>query len=128
MENLIIYSGGEWFIQDGFTELRSPQGDKLPDQMPKFFKATIEEIRAHYCGTSKNMPIEMGAKLKVIGSGHRRGDTGKFTPGKLFYTLVPEEEINPQTGDAYAEERTLTDIAEIFADKFRQYCDGHMQV
>lgn len=124
MEPIIVFTGGEWFIQDGTTRLRSPTGELLPHQ-PQFIKTTAEAARAKI-GSKKACPYKLksGIALKEIGFEAVRPSKDEFAKKTPLYILMPQEDINPKTGNAIGEDKLLKDIGKVFADKMKQYIEG----
>lgn len=56
-----------------------------------------------------------------------RAPDGSFLPSVPLYIKVAAEDIAPD-GRYIGEDRTLTDVADIFADKYRQYVEGTKQI
>lgn len=67
----------------------------------------------------------MAERMIQIGVTALRSPSGDFLPSIPLY--IKEEdagEINKRTGRTVAEDLALTDVAKVFADKFKQYADG----
>jgi len=68
----------------------------------------------------------MAERMVQIGVAALRSPSGEFLPSIPLY--IKEEdagEINPDTGRTVQEDLALTDVAKVFADKFKQYADGN---
>lgn len=66
----------------------------------------------------------MGERMIQIGVAALRSPLGEFLPSIPLY--IKEEdavERNPTTGRTVQEDLVLTDVAKVFADKFKQYID-----
>lgn len=60
-----------------------------------------------------------------IGVTALRSPAGEFLPSIPIYIKAEDAgEINKSTGRPVEEELALTDVAKVFADKFKQYADG----
>lgn len=67
----------------------------------------------------------MDERMVQIGVTALRSPSGEFLPSVPLY--IKEEdagEINPHTGRTVQEDLALTDVAKVFADKFKQYAEG----
>lgn len=67
----------------------------------------------------------MAERMVQIGVASLRSPSGAFLPSIPLY--IKEEdagEINPHTGRTVQEDLALTDVAKVFADKFKQYAEG----
>lgn len=67
----------------------------------------------------------MAERMVQIGVTALRSPSGEFLPSIPLY--IKEEdagEINKHTGRTVAEDLALTDVAKVFADKFKQYAEG----
>lgn len=67
----------------------------------------------------------MAERMVQIGVSALRSPSGDFLPSvPIFITEEDAGEINPHTGRTVAEDLALTDVAKVFADKFKQYAEG----
>lgn len=67
----------------------------------------------------------MAEKMVQIGVTALRSPSGEFLPSIPLY--IKEEDagkINPATGRTVQEDLALTDVAKVFADKFKVYAEG----
>lgn len=68
----------------------------------------------------------MAEKLVQIGVAALRSPSGDFLPSiPLYITAEDAGEINPTTGRTVQEDLALTDVAKVFADKFKIYAEGN---
>lgn len=65
-----------------------------------------------------------GEILQEIGRTALRDPAGNFLPSVPMYVLVSPDAVNPETGMTKGEEDLLFDVAEVFADKMRQYVNN----
>ena len=68
-----------------------------------------------------NLKTADGRILKEIGQIARRNSKGEFIDKQAVYIIVSEKDVNPKTQMLPQEEKTLNDIAQIFAEKFAKY-------
>ncbi len=50
--------------------------------------------------------------------------TGTPLEGVPMFIKVPQEEVNEETGISKGEEKTMDDVARIFADNMKKYAEG----
>lgn len=65
-----------------------------------------------------------GEILKEVGQIAYRGEDGQFFEKRPIYVKITPEEVNPKTQMLPQEEKAFTDVAKLFAEKFKQYVDG----
>ena len=66
----------------------------------------------------------MAEKMVQIGVTALRSPTGDFLPSvPLYITAEDAGEINKHTGRTVGEDLALTDVAKVFADKFKTYAE-----
>ena len=65
-----------------------------------------------------------GTILKQVGVTALRSPSGEFLPAQPIYAKVAQKDINPESGMTAQEEKTLTNVSKIFAEKFSQYVGG----
>lgn len=67
----------------------------------------------------------MAEKMVQIGVTALRSPSGEFLPSIPIYIKAEDAgEINPATGRTVQEDLALTDVAKVFADKFKVYAEG----
>lgn len=115
MDVHVIRFANEWYIQDGFTDLRDHLGNPIENQ-PKFVKTTLEHIK-QLNEKPKLLQLNDDCAFTEIGFTAPRISKDSFGEKKYFYTIQKKEMPNPES-------ETLTDIAKVFADKFRIYAEG----
>lgn len=65
-----------------------------------------------------------GEALVQVGVMGLRAPDGSFVKTVKLYEIVPNSDINPQTGMTKGEEAVCGDIGKIMAEKFKKYIDG----
>lgn len=71
-----------------------------------------------------NLVTVDGEILKEVGQVAFRNPAGEFIGKQPIYIKVAPENINPKTQMLPQEEKTLSEVSKLFAEKFAQYVNG----
>lgn len=71
-----------------------------------------------------NLVTADGELLKEVGQVALRSPSGEFLEKQPIYVKVSKKDVNPKTQMLPREEKTLSEVAALFAEKFAQYVNG----
>ena len=71
-----------------------------------------------------NLVAADGEIYKEVGQIALRGPSGEFIEKQPIYIKVSPKKINTNTNMLPREEKTLSEVAELFAEKFGEYVKG----
>lgn len=119
MKMHVIRFANEWYIQDGETDLRDHLGKPI-ENCPKFVKTTVEHIK-RLKEKPKLLQLNNDCAFTEIGFTAPRADREAFGEKEHFYAIYKMEMPNP-------ENKTLSEISKVFADKFKVYAEGNKKI